>query len=228
MDRIEYKKLVDYISTFLLLPPKSDYENFDDIEHRLKAANHLIKTKYYINAIEIYKSIENMNFCDSTNISKKAEALVETARVIFEHTKNINEAQRYIDKALKLLEEYGESFIFIIKATIFYAYLDLLSKSGKENQATREVNIKILSISKEDKIPNRDLFCSYYFKGELESNKGNYEKACSFLKDAYKYCPLADFGKEKLKEIYSKKNMDYKITYEALIDLDEYIIENYI
>ncbi len=219
MDKKEYAKWIDYISNNDSTPPTTIMDNYDDWKHRENAAKWLVKLKQFIPAIELFKTVIDIEPKNIEELEDKVWALWWLGISIWKETKNADEALKYTDMALKLAESTDEKLFFIKKGGMFKTRLDLLYESGNEEQANKEADEKISLTTVTDNESNSYLYFSYLFKSEIEHEKDDLEQTCVYLKKALDYFPHQLDVFNDLEEIFDKRQEDYEYAIKYMINI---------
>lgn len=194
-------------------------------QHRSTLARFLFLDGQLAPAIELFKSIidvhvdekNEMNNCPS-ELEIKIWCMKELGMAVWSYEENAQEALKYIDMAINLMNTSADKFYFISRGEVWRVRWDIFQSTGYSNFAVEEITEKISSI-----IPKGNSNSIYYygfsFLADVAKRNKNIRKASRLLRSALRYFPHDKDSAEELNAICNELHRDPNGAYYKLSEL---------
>jgi tetratricopeptide (TPR) repeat protein len=220
----EYLYYVDYAAKNYI--PKNLMDNYFEWQHRSNLARFLFRDGQLAPAIELFKSIVDIEV-DETNednncpsdLEVKVWCLKELGIAVWLYMENAQEALKYLDMAIELMNAYFYKFHFICRGEVWRDRWDILKGSGSSGFAEQEAAAKIFGTIPEAGKSNSLLFYGFSFLAEVAKQSNDVRKANRLLRTALRYFPGDYDDIKQLNTIWREGHCDPEGAYYKLLEL---------
>ena len=223
MTNDEYQQYVEYATENYIKIPRFLVCDCSNWRHRSTLARFLFREEQFIPAIDLFKSIVDIeidnNDVESGDLENKVWCLTELSISMWQYQQNLEKALMYIDMAIELMNSYKYKFDFVVRGEVWRSRWEILKVSGQVHLAKKEINEKISAVMFEDNKSNSILFHGLSFLAEVSKSNNDNKKANYLLVRALRYFPHQYDDIKQLDTIIKLGHSNLDDTYQELLGL---------
>lgn len=210
MNSHDFHELTHYVMDSPAKPPATLFVGgFDDWKARARLAHFLAmpELKKHDEAVELFRSVVEVEVDENNpeEVEEKVYALQRLAYCMRED-KKYDEALRYINLAVELVESTDYLYKYILRGEIWADRWNILHDKGDIQTALEEIDEKIEAYGNLPIKHNSYLYYGYRFKAQLSATGMMKEEALDYMRKALSYMEIPEQYQRAIETAMSAKH----------------------